>query len=412
MLIYPPTLAGPGQPPPTAGSNQLGLREFNERVVLRAVRLHGSLPKADLARLTHLSAQTVSVIINRLLAEGLVHKRDAVRGRVGQPSQPIALNPDGAYGIGVQIGRRSLDLMVLDFTSQPLWRSSTVYTRPDVDTVFAEISRQMGHIATFLGPERMARVSGVGLAAPLTFAGWRQMQRMSSSDADAWGRTDIAARLRTLTPLPVVFAKDTAAACMGELVAGQGVQLKHYLYLFVDTLIGGGLVLNGQPHGGLHGNAGAVGSMPTGMAEPAAAGTPPQLLDVASLVQLEAWYADAGLDPAACSDARALQAPWLPITRRWLTGAANAIGLTVATSACLLDLEAVIIDGGMERALLAALLAELAPALERYDWQGVARPPVRAGQVGADARVIGAALLPLYASYAPVHDLFLKVGRS
>ena len=53
----------------TRGSNQGGLRQYNERVVLQALRLHGSLPGADLARLTGLTAQTVSLITKRLLDE-------------------------------------------------------------------------------------------------------------------------------------------------------------------------------------------------------------------------------------------------------------------------------------------------------------------------------------------------------
>ena len=94
MLIdAPPTTASAqlsGDPSPVhfkpRGSNQIGMRQYNERVVLHAIRLHGSLPKADLARLTQLSTQTVSLIIDRLHADGLVVKQAAVRGRVGQPS--------------------------------------------------------------------------------------------------------------------------------------------------------------------------------------------------------------------------------------------------------------------------------------------------------------------------------------
>ena len=71
------------------GSNQGGVRQYNERVALQAIRLHGPLPKADLARLTHLSAQTMSIIIDRLLEEELVLKQAPVRGKVGQPSVPI-----------------------------------------------------------------------------------------------------------------------------------------------------------------------------------------------------------------------------------------------------------------------------------------------------------------------------------
>ena len=64
------------------GSNSAGMRQFNERVVLQAIRLHGSLPKAEIARVTRLTAQTVQVIIARLEADGLVRKLAPVRGKV------------------------------------------------------------------------------------------------------------------------------------------------------------------------------------------------------------------------------------------------------------------------------------------------------------------------------------------
>ena len=70
----------PSAPLHARGSNQGGVRQYNERVVLQAIRLHGALPKADLARITHLSAQAVSLIIDRLLAEDLVRKQAPLRG--------------------------------------------------------------------------------------------------------------------------------------------------------------------------------------------------------------------------------------------------------------------------------------------------------------------------------------------
>ena len=100
------------------GSNQVGMGQFNERVVLQAIRLHGALPKAEIARLTNLTAQTVQIIIARLEADGLVLKHAPVRGKIGQPSVPMALNPDGAFSIGIKIGRRSLDVLLVDFAAQ------------------------------------------------------------------------------------------------------------------------------------------------------------------------------------------------------------------------------------------------------------------------------------------------------
>src|SRR6185503_20082469 len=102
------------------GTNQSGVRLYNERLVLSLIRRHGSLAKAEIARLTGLSAQTISVIIRQLEADGLLRKEAPLRGRIGQPSVPFSLNPNGAFFLGLKIGRRSTDLVLLDFLGRPL----------------------------------------------------------------------------------------------------------------------------------------------------------------------------------------------------------------------------------------------------------------------------------------------------
>ncbi len=392
------------------GSNQFGMSQFNERVVLQAIRLHGNMPKADLARLTRLSTQTVSLIINRLLEEQLVLKLAPQRGKVGQPSVPIVLNPDGAFFIGVKIGRRSLDILLLDFVGSVRARAHQNYPFPDPDTLFDDIARLLKTVCARLSQAHLARLCGIGVAAPLGLGGWQTVLGGAPEQAAKWDHIDIQARVQAMTALPVEFAKDTAAACVAELVAGRGRSISSFLYVFVGTFIGGGLVINSHLHGGFQGNAGAIGSLPLGLAKGARAPAPAQILAEASLFSLEQLYGAAGLDASASYDARALQAPWLTHTTAWLDDAARAIALAINNAACLLDLEGVIIDGAFDRVLLDLLRAAIETALDYYSWEGVLRPIVLAGAIGADARAIGGALLPLYAHFAPDRDLFLKVA--
>lgn len=394
------------------GSNQIGMRQFNERIVLQAIRLHGALPQAEIARLTHLTAQTVSLIITRLEGDGLLLRLEPLRGKVGQPSVPIALNPDGAFSIGIKIGRRSMDVLLLDFAGGVRERLSLSYEFPDPDTLFDEISARLRQLRKALKPAERERVHGIGVAAPLSLGSWQQLLGVPPALADKWPGVDIRARIAGLAAahgLPVEFAKDSAAACVAELVAGRGRSIRSFLYVFVDTFIGGGLVLDSHLREGMHGNAGAIGSLPLG----AGAGPdapPDQLLSAASLWNLEALYTAAGLDPTASTDTRALTEPWLPFTQRWVAAAAPKIALAVNSAACLLDLEGVIVDGSFSRELLTLLLDAVAQSLESYSWEGVARPAVLAGTIGSDARAIGGALLPLYANFAPDRDLFLKLA--
>src|SRR5687768_8090758 len=67
------------------GTNQTGVRLYNERLVLSLIRLHGQLPKVDIAKMTGLSPQTISIIMNQLSADGLLLKGSPSRGRIGQP---------------------------------------------------------------------------------------------------------------------------------------------------------------------------------------------------------------------------------------------------------------------------------------------------------------------------------------
>jgi predicted NBD/HSP70 family sugar kinase len=388
----------------TVGSNQVGMRQFNERIVLQAIRLHGPLPKADVGRLTRLSMQTVSMIVERLIDDGLLAKQPRVRGRIGQPSVPIALRPDGAFTIGIKVGRRSLDVLAMDFTGQVCSRDVFEYAYPDPVTLFPALESRLARTNEALGA-RAKKVVGVGVAAPLWLGGWRDFLGAPPDALNAWNDIDIRSRIETLTGLPVEFAKDTTAACAAELVMGQGRGIHNFLYLFVGTFIGGGLVIDGRLHGGPHGNAGAVGSIPL-----ARDGTKParQLLHAASGFVLEKLFTDAGAPPAAAHDHRALSPDLWRLTEQWLDTACPAIASALTNAAALLDLEAVVIDGEFDRQLVREIIRRTERVIDRFEWEGMARPQLLEGAIGADARAMGGAILPLYAHFAPMHELFLK----
>ncbi|WP_137896569.1 ROK family transcriptional regulator [Ramlibacter sp. 2FC] len=403
-------LAPAGLPAPPRlrprGSNQVGMRQFNERVVLQAIRLHGSLPKAELARLTGLTAQTVGLIAARLEDDGLLLRQAPVRGRIGQPSVPLALNPDGAFSIGIKVGRRSTDWLLLDFTGRVRERQTLEYDFPDAQALLPAIAERLGALQAGLGP-LAPRLVGLGLAAPFAMGGWHRLLGLSPAQSEAWNRLDLGAELQAMTELPVSFARDTAAATVAELVTGRGRDLKSFLYLFVDTFVGGGLVLNSHPHAGLHGNAGAVASLPLRVAQGGSA--PEQLVGRASLWELEQRFAARGLDRSAAYDERALQPAFEAETLAWLAEAAEALAHCVTSGTAFLDLDAVVVDGSFCRPLLQRLLDETRAALAHYDWEGLWMPGLHAGSIGTDARALGGALLPLHANFAPDRELFLKV---
>lgn len=392
------------------GSNQSGMRQFNERTVLHAIRHQGAIPKADLARLTQLSSQTVALIVGRLMDEGLLLKQPRLRGKIGQPSVPLSLNPEGAFGIGVQVGRRSLEWVVADFCGRVVERLAYRYAQPSPMHVLACIACGLAQMQARLG-ERWVRVAGLGLSAPLFMHQWADLMGPESEAAlSGWQEFDLLAEVRALTALPVDFAKDTNAACVAELLQGHGRRSRSFLYVFVGTFVGGGLVLNGSLVAGERGNAGAIGSLPLGLrsATQTAPGQGRQLLQQASGLQLEQRLLDAGLDPLLVYQPQVMAPELSAYTQAWLAEAGPALALTVTSAAALLDLDAVVVDGSLGAALMDTLMQHTERALVGHRFEGMHRPQLLRGEVGPHARALGGALLPLHSQFSPDKDIFLK----
>ncbi len=387
------------------GSNHNGMRQFNERTVLRAIRHAGAIPKADLARLTQLSTQTVSIIVNRLLDDGLLVKQDRVRGKIGQPSVPLSINADGAYSIGIQVGRRSLEVVVTDFLGQLRHQWEHTYDYPNPVVVLPKIQEALTLMQAQLG-DAWPRCVGIGLSAPLAMHQWGDvLGAQASLEMRAWEHIDLIAEVQAMTALPVEFAKDTTAACVAELVQGTGREASRFLYVFVGTFVGGGLVLDGLIVNGPRGNAGAIGSMPMGV-NPHSRGI--QLLEIASGWQLEQSLMQKKLDPLLVQDDAIMNADYQSLTQSWLAQASSALAMCIASSAALLDLEAVVLDGSISPLLLKALCDHTQAAMQQFRFDGMVAPALLAGKVGRHARALGGALLPLHAQFFPDKDIFLK----
>src|ERR1700735_4667207 len=126
-----------------AGADQTGLRLYNERLILSLVRRYGQLSKIEVSRLTGLSVQTASAIMNRLQLDGLLRREAPQRGRVGQPTVPLSLDPEGAFSLGLKIGRRSCELVLVDFEGRIRRRAHETFPYPTPEIVIDFASRTL-----------------------------------------------------------------------------------------------------------------------------------------------------------------------------------------------------------------------------------------------------------------------------
>ena len=263
------------------GRDQVGVRAYNERLVMSLVRQADGVARAEIARLTGLSPQTVSVIIRALESDGLLIEGAPIKGKVGQPLKPMSLAPDGAFALGLKIGRRSVDLVMMNLVGEVVAHRRETYAYPTPEPILRFVAQAIREISQASPPKQARRIAGLGVATPFFLWDWEEKVGAEAGAMQAWREIDLAAAVQAVSPYPVMMENDASAACGAELMFGRGKSRSDFLYFFVGSFIGGGLALGGALFRGAHGNAGAVGSIP--IAAPAGR----QLIDVTSLILLE-----------------------------------------------------------------------------------------------------------------------------
>ncbi|MCP4319063.1 MAG: ROK family transcriptional regulator [Hyphomicrobiales bacterium] len=389
---------------PSGGSNQTRVRAHNERLVMSLVRRHGSLPKADIARRTGLSAQTVSVIMRALEKDSLLIRGEPVRGRVGQPSIPMALNPDAVFSIGLKIGRRSADLVLMDFIGGVRRQLRQTYAYPLPDPIMAFVENGLQQLRAELSVEAQRRIAGIGIASPFELWNWLEQVGAPSDEMDAWRNFSFADAMKRITDLPVIVQNDATAACGAELVFGRGAEFTDFAYFFVGSFIGGGLVLNHALFPGSQGNAGAFGPIPV----PGPNGEPQQLLNRASIFVLENRLRDAGIDPSPLWLSPNEWPDYGDYLTGWIDETGRNIAIAIVAIGGIIDVEAVLIDGGFPGSVRRQLVATVSKELEKLDLQGITEPRVIEAAVGSEARAIGGASLPIFDRFMIDQNVLVK----
>jgi predicted NBD/HSP70 family sugar kinase len=381
--------------PLSNGVNQKGVRNHNERLILSLLQRSGELPGSEVARQTHLSAQTVSVIMRKLEGDGLVRKGKPVKGRVGKPSVPMALNPRGAFSIGCKIGRRSSDLFLTDLCGTVLFKRHLHYDIALPRTIFEFLAQGYRDSLELLGPRQATRLSGIGIAAPFEIWKWGATDGNTPEEFLSWKDISFEQEVARFTDLPLFLVNDATSACWAEHLYGRGRLLRNYAYFFVAFFIGGGVVLNQSVYSGARGNAAAFGPLRVGDRQ----GHTRQLMDVASIHVLEGYLAKAGHDPRELWVQPQDWSSFAPQVDLWLEEAAYAIAQACISVCAVIDFEAVLLDGFFPDDVKCRLVERVRHFLPLEDSRGLILPDVLSGQVGIDARAIGAACIPTFSQY-------------
>jgi predicted NBD/HSP70 family sugar kinase len=371
------------------------LREANRLRVVDELRRHGTLSRADLARITGLSATTMTALVAELLNSGLVVEqalRDGAAEPAGRGRPPVLLRLDASAGgaLGIDFGHHHLRVAIADLSRTVLAERAMEI---DVD---AEAGHSLDAAAALVeevldeaGMERGRVIgAGVGLPGPIDA---RTGAVGSSVILPDWVGLKPAEELARRLDVPVTVDNDANLGALGEVSLGAARGLGDVIYVKVASGIGAGLVLGGRLYHGSVGLAGELGHVHVrDQGAVCRCGSRGCLETVAATGAVLAALRPAHRDDLNVHEAVALVRAGDLGAQRVFTDAGRAIGRALGDHCNLLNPAAVVVGGDLSAAGR-PLLDGIRESVDRYAQPAIAASvAIIASRLGDRAQVLGA----------------------
>ncbi|WP_050528336.1 ROK family transcriptional regulator [Pseudorhodobacter aquimaris] len=386
-----------------AGNNAEKTKAHNRRVILGHLQGRDA-GRAEIAKASGLSTQTVSNLMAELEEEGLVHRQGRRPAARGAPPLLYAFNPSGAAALGFEVRPDILTMVLTDIGGTARLTRQMRLTRCDPAHVL-ELMAQMAKEAQAERP----RILGAGLVIPGPF-GVEGLSAAGATTLPGWEPKQIPAMAAEALGMPVHLDKDATAAALAEGMGGAAQGLSSYAFLYFGSGLGLGIISQGQPLRGGFGNAGELGHViitPGGL--PCDCGNRGCLEQYVSRLSLQRHLVATGLlaphTRGTDATVTALLAANDPTLTEWIITAAEALSRAIGMLENLFDPQSIILGGALPDALLDALIAHLSlpegSVSRRADRN---RPRVMRGTSGRQSAAMGAAALVIHDTVTPRLD--------
>jgi N-acetylglucosamine repressor len=373
------------------------VRHINERRLIGLIRTAGPLARAEIARRLKLTRAAVTGVVDDLMTRGLVvespEPADA-RREVGRPGIAVALAPDGAYFLGIEIGVGVARLAIIDLAARPVTTDSLAFARTDapqkiVAAIGARAKTLLAH------PPWAGRVRAAGITVPglvradghvvnLPILGWRDL--------------DLAPLLSAALPIPVHLENNANAGAFGHVYAepesGRGVMV----YLKLGTGCGGAVILDGRLLRGASGLGAEFGHIR--IAETGPTCSCGQIGCLETFVNLAALARYAGAEPATALPLRIAEdiSAGRPESVAARDRLADHLRDGLVTLANAFNPERIVL-GGQMLPLLDGIVARIGPEIARRIVPGMQPPRLVVSRIGSFEVAIGAAALAHHAEF-------------
>jgi predicted NBD/HSP70 family sugar kinase len=195
-----------------------------------------------------LSRATVFSIADELRAAGLVIEDRSEVPSGGRRPSVLSINPEAGFALGIELNAGDALLVLLDMVGSIRQKRTLLHSDMGADDVLSYVGEEAKQLIA-ASPEARGRMLGVGVSVPgvLDVASGRVLLASNLE----WLDTPVSSRLAGILDLPVSVSNHAVSGALAELWLGAQRNPGSYLYVYVGSGIGAGLV-SYEASGSLH----------------------------------------------------------------------------------------------------------------------------------------------------------------
>lgn len=377
-------------------------RQLSRRSVFEALLHRSPISRAELAKVTGLSKQTMSEVVDTFEQQGLVRRIGRTSGNVGRTAVLYELSPDGGHVLGIDLGARRLTVALAEIAGNVLAEVDEPTDPRGGAWVLDQIARLSDRLARD-NHTHPSRIRSIVLATP-GVVNPKSGAIELAPNISGLDHLDVVGLLGEKLGHPVVFENDINLALLGEIWHGCAQNVGNVAFLALGSGVGLGLYVNGQLVRGENGAAGEIGYLPLGgdplQAESRVQGCLEYQIGAAGIVRR---YREAGGSPVDSAKqvferAQAADAVAASVVEE----TARLTALAAATVIATIDPQLLVLGGSVGARpdfadKVARTLLQLAPR----------QVEIRTSTLGARAGVVGA----LSVALRRLHDEFFGIAE-
>ena len=228
----------------TAGAlGKSALRQANQRLVLNAIRQNPGVSRADIGRITGLSASSVTFIVKRLKNEKLLREeRSSARSQVGRQPTALRIRADAWTALGIDLTLSGARLALTDLEANTLKRK-TVPWHANAQVFFDKVHDAIAGLADSISSSQLL---GAGVALPGFID--RGTGRVIAAENFGWFDIEAGRLLSRDFPFPFWFENTAKLSALAEMWASDSDArpLRDFASITAHSGLGTGVIINRQ----------------------------------------------------------------------------------------------------------------------------------------------------------------------